>query len=132
LADDGCLQIDALQIGVFSLKTNDLIEISGKGFRILGRKDNVVISGGIKLFPEQIEKKLEGLFENLFFLIGVHDDKYGEKLVLVIERKNKPEPNENQLWKLIKNKLTGFEIPKEIIFTEEIETTSNGKIIRSL
>jgi len=132
LADDGCLQIDALQIGVFSLKTNDLIEISGKGFRILGRKDNVVISGGVKLFPEQIEKKLEGLFENLFFLIGVPDDKYGEKLVLVIERKNKAEPNENQLWKLIKNKLTGYEIPKEIVSAEEIEITSNGKIIRIL
>ena len=131
LNDDGCLQIDAPQIGVFSLKTNDLIEISGKGFRILGRKDNVVNSGGVKLFPEQIEKKLKGIIEGKFFLTGIQDDKFGEKLVLIVENKKELKLNKNQLWKLIKDKLSGYEIPKEIIFVDEIKTTTSGKIIRT-
>ena len=130
--EDGCLQIDAQHLGVYSLKTNDLVELSKDGFRILGRKDNVVISGGIKLYPEQIEKKLEGVINEKFFFTGISEDKFGEKLVLVIEQKNELKFNENKLWELIKNNLAGYEIPKEIVFVKEIKTTTIGKIIRTL
>ena len=132
LTDDDCLQIDAQQIGVFSLKTNDLVEISKNGFRILGRKDNVVISGGIKLFPEQIEKKLIGIIKDRFFFTGIQDDRFGEKLVLVVESTNEPKLSKDQFLELIRDNLSGYEIPKEIIFVDEIKITSSGKIIRTL
>jgi O-succinylbenzoic acid--CoA ligase len=131
-AEDGCLQIDVPYIGVQSMKINDLVEISETGFRILGRKDNVVISGGIKLFPEQIEKKLEGLFENPYYLTGIPDEKYGEKLVLVLEQNKSEQLNKSHLWELIKKNLFGFEIPKDIVFVDKIKHTKNGKIIRIL
>ena len=129
-AEDGCLQIHAPQLGAYFLKTNDLAELSTEGFRILGRKDNVVNSGGVKLFPEQIEKKLEGLFENSFFLTGIPDEKYGEKLVMVVEGKQQAE-TEEQLSKIIKGRLSGYEIPREIVFVERIGRTKSGKIIRA-
>ena len=132
MAEDGCLQIDAPNIGVHQMKTNDLIEISETRFRILGRKDNVVISGGVKLFPELIEKKLEACIDTRFFLTGIPDKKYGEKLVLVIEKRDKQKLNKNQLWELIQARLTGFEIPKEIVFVNEIKLSRNGKIIRQM
>jgi len=130
MADDGCLQIDAPHIGVHQMKTNDLVEISETGFRILGRKDNVVISGGVKLFPEQIEKKLEGLFENKFYLTGLPDEKYGEKLVLVFEQNNREQLSKPQLLELINKCLLGYEIPKDIVFVDAIRYNKNGKIIR--
>jgi O-succinylbenzoic acid--CoA ligase len=131
LTDDACLQINAPQLGVFSLKTNDRVEISKNGFQLLGRQDNVVNSGGLKLFPEQIEKKLEGLFENAFFLTGIPDEKYGEKLVMVVEEKADAAVEE-RLWKLIHGRLSAYEIPRAIIFTDKIRINNNGKLIRSL
>ena len=49
LSDDGCLVIDAPEVCPGRLVTNDIAEISPQGFRILGRKDNVICSGGIKI-----------------------------------------------------------------------------------
>jgi len=132
LTEDTCLQIHAQHLGIHALKTNDLVEISAAGFQILGRKDNVVISGGIKLFPEKIEKKLDGIIKEKFFFTGIRDDKFGEKLVLIIENKNEQKLNKNQLWELMKSNLSGYEIPKEIIFVDKIKITSSGKIIRTL
>ncbi|MCF6171682.1 MAG: AMP-binding protein [Bacteroidales bacterium] len=131
LADDGCLLIDAPHIGVLGMKTNDLVEISETGFRILGRKDNVVISGGIKLFPEEIEQKLEGKIDSRFFLTGIPDEKYGERLALVVEGKRQEE-TERKLQEIVQSRLSGYEIPKEIVFTDKISFTNSGKIIRTL
>jgi O-succinylbenzoic acid--CoA ligase len=126
-----CLVISAEEIGVKKLVTNDLAKMTVKNkFKILGRIDNVILSGGVKLFPEKIEKKLSGWIQNSFYFGGLPDDKLGQRMVLYIEDEGKLRTEIYQIWEKIEAKLKGFEIPKEIIFREHFNRTENGKIIR--
>ncbi|MBN2614307.1 MAG: AMP-binding protein [Bacteroidales bacterium] len=126
--EEQCLNITAPHLGVFELKTNDLVQITDEGFQILGRKDNIINSGGVKLFPETIEKKLSPFIEDAFFMGSVPDEQLGEKLVLFIESDD--ETRRSQLEEIIHRELTGFDIPKEIIFKAAFLRTESGKIIR--
>jgi len=120
-----CLIIDAPGILDEKIVTNDLVElISPTQFIFLGRADNIINSGGIKLIPEQIEEKIAAFINSRFFVIGKPDAKLGEKLVLVIEGSEHPlDPN-------IFMNLTSYEKPKEIIFVPHFKETETGKIIR--
>lgn len=133
--ENECLQIhvpEFLPAGVAGnepLQTNDIAEIlSPTSFRILGRADDAIISGGIKYFPETIEKKLESVIEGRFVISSLPDEKLGERLVLVIEgQRTDIEPINQTLKKL----LTPFERPKAIFFLEKFPETSTGKLKRN-
>ena len=93
----GCLVIDAPKVSENNVITNDLVElISDTEFKWLGRFDNIINSGGIKLIPEQIEKKLAKIIEQRFFVAGVKDAVLGEKLVLVVEIKRDKDTKEQR------------------------------------
>jgi o-succinylbenzoate---CoA ligase len=125
----GCLIIQAPHLDDPDIITNDLVEIiSPTQFRWLGRADNVINSGGIKIFPEQLEKKLQNVIKERFIVTGMPDGKLGEKLVLVIETST-PEKFE-ALPGLIAEKLESYEKPRETIFLEKFPETSTGKINR--
>jgi len=127
-----CLVITAPHLGIYDLETNDIVEIQNNGvFRVLGRKDHVVNSGGVKLFPEQIEYKLGTLLSQPFYISSLPDPHFGEKLVLFIESAKPKDSEIQKLQSRIKEKLTGFEVPKEIYFLEKFNRTESGKIIRS-
>jgi len=132
LDERGCAVINAEYIGVNDQVTNDLAQISSDGrFRILGRIDNIVMSGGLLLHPEIIEKKLHGFIDQEFFLAGLRDHELGERLVIFIEDPGEElSKKENDLLKAIHQRLTGYEIPKSIIFMEEFSRTGNSKILR--
>lgn len=131
-----CLVIDAPKVAQEIIFTNDVVAlISDRHFEWLGRFDNVINSGGIKLYPEKIEEKLSKIIENRFFVAGIKDDKLGEKLVLIIELDTKDSissAEEKSLFDVINNgtSLTKFEKPKEIYFTERFIETETGKIQR--
>lgn len=132
LSDDGCLVINAEQIGIKNLLTNDLAEVDQNGkFKIFGRADHVIISGGIKLFPEKIEEKLGSWIENAFYISSLPDDTLGSKLILYIEDKGRLKMQIYQLWEKVESLLSEYEIPKEIIFCEKFSLTGSGKIIRN-
>lgn len=129
-----CLQIHvsecppAREVGEEPLQTKDIAEIlSPNSFRILGRMDDVIISGGIKYWPETIEKKLEPVITGRFVISSLPDDKLGEKLVLVVEG----EPADISL---IQQKtaelLPPFERPKAVYFLEKFPETANSKLKR--
>ena len=122
--DRDCLVIDAPKVTEELVVTNDVVElISDTHFEWLGRFDNVINSGGIKLQPEKIEEKLSDFIDNRFFVIGIPDEKFGQKLVLVIEG------NEYKI-NFKKSTLSKFEIPKEIYFITKFIETETGKIQR--
>lgn len=126
----GCLNIHAPHLDNPNVITNDLVEIiSPTQFRWLGRADNVINSGGIKFFPEQIEKKLENIIKSRFIVIGLPDKKLGEKVVLVIETST--QKGYDTLPERIAKKLETYERPRDIMFVEKFPETSTGKIIRS-
>ncbi len=126
------LIIDAPAIGVTNLVTNDIAKLmDGGSFDIIGRADNVIVSGGIKLHPEIIENKIKQKISYNFFIGSVADKKLGEKLILFIEGSLTKDFDTVQVKKNISNILSKFEIPKEIVFLKSFLRTENGKLRRN-
>ena len=110
--------------------TNDIIElISESKFQWLGRFDNVINSGGVKLFPEQIEEKLQTIISSRFIISSKADDNLGEKLILIVEN---TKLDTDRLMAEIHSLLTldKFEIPKTIYTLDQFIETKNGKVQR--
>lgn len=123
--ENNCLVIDAPQLSEERLFTNDLVQlINEHQFVLLGRIDNVVNSGGVKLIPEQIESKLSHFISTRFFVGGIPDAVLGEKLVLVVEG------TECKIDDTVFAILDKYERPKAIFFIPEFESTESGKIKR--
>ncbi len=127
LDDRECLVIDAPQVATEKVVTNDLVEfISPTEFRWLGRYDNIINSGGVKLIPEEIERKLATIINNRFFVTGIPDATLGQKLVLLIEGETSNEVLEG----INKVGLEKYELPKTTIFVTKFTETPTGKIDR--
>ncbi|RUT73002.1 AMP-binding protein [Ancylomarina longa] len=127
----GCLLIHAPEILEKDLLTNDMVKLqSDKEFKWIGRFDNVVNSGGIKLFPEQIEDKIRGILSVSFFCAGLPDAHLGQKLVLVLELEEQTSAYKIELMKQLKSLLGKYEQARDIIFIPQFRRTSNGKIQR--
>ena len=125
-----CLVINAPKVSSEIIVTNDVVEITSETeFIWKGRFDNVINSGGIKLHPEVIEKKLASVIQSRFFVAGIPDEKLGEKLILIIEGENNLVIS-NEVRNL-KKVLSKFEIPKEIFFISKFMETTTGKIQRN-
>lgn len=123
--ENGCLVIDAPRVSNEQIVTNDLIDlINDKQFIFLGRIDNVVNSGGIKLIPEIIEAKLGHFIDTPFFVGGIPDAVLGEKLVLVVEG------DERELDEKIFDSLDKYDKPKEVFFLQKFIQGENSKIKR--
>ena len=123
--DRHCLIVDPYNICHEPIVTNDVVQVlNDQQFVWLGRYDNVINSGGVKLFPEQIEEKLSGLIDRRYFLKGMPDEKLGEKLVLVVE--GEPYDIDTDIFA----DLGKFEKPKDILFIKEFTQTESGKVIR--
>lgn len=125
----GCLVIHAPHLDQPDVVTNDLVEIiASNHFRWLGRADHVINSGGIKIFPELVERKLEGKLSHRFIISSLPDQKLGRKVVLVVEVKSGIDPGlhlEN-LYSL----LQPYERPRAVVFLEKFPETFSSKISR--
>ena len=87
LNGDGCLVIDAPGVCAETLVTNDCAQLhpDGRRFRIVGRKDNVINSGGIKIHAEEVELLLRPHLSIPFIITKATDPKFGEVVALVYE-----------------------------------------------
>jgi len=129
-----CLIIHAPHLSNEPIVTNDLVEfITASQFRWLGRADNMINTGGVKVIPEMIEASISLLFEELnisnrFFVASLPDNLLGESVNLFIEGT----PFDNHKEKLFQEKinqlLNRFEIPKSIQFMLQFVNTDTGKI----
>ncbi|UHO38935.1 AMP-binding protein [Chryseobacterium capnotolerans] len=128
LDERGCLSIFAPNVNAELLVTNDLVEIKNdKQFKFLGRIDNVINSGGAKIFPEALEKLVKKEIPNEAIFVGLPDESLGQKLILVIEGS----PSDEVIQKISEVDFDkNFHKPKEIIFIDEIPRTPNGKVSR--
>jgi O-succinylbenzoic acid--CoA ligase len=112
------------------LQTTDLAEIKDeKTFRILGRADHVIISGGIKFSPERIEQKLEAFISQPFMISSLPDDRLGEQIILLIEGNEEPEILPH-LKEICRQHLDQYECPRQVRFIPRLPRTPNGKLIR--
>ncbi len=119
----GCLVIDTPYDGL-QVVTNDVVEIiDQRKFNWIGRADNVINSGGIKLFPEQIENKLKSFINSEFYITSKADELLGQKLILVVE-------GEERSLDFSSADLTKYQQPKEIVFIDQFPRTESGKVKR--
>ena len=135
LDDRGCLVIAAPFL-YEKIITNDIGElISPTRFRWLGRWDNVINTGGVKVMPEKIEAALEKIFTvrniaNRFFVEGVPDERLGNRVTLVVEGSAELHPAIEAALTDLRANFSQYEIPRQIIFTPFFITTENGKVNR--
>lgn len=122
----GCLALQAPYLGIEApLQTNDLVElITAREFRWRGRWDNVVLSGGLKLYPEEIEAQIE-LRQNFFLAAAPHPE-LGQALIGIVEG---PLPGKNQLERAL-TALRKYQKPRNWYSLEKFARTSNGKLQR--
>ena len=145
--EEGCLVIDAPQVCAETLVTNDIVEIEPYiynkveklRFRIKGRKDNVICSGGIKIQIEEVEAFLKPHLEKPFMLAKKKDEKFGEIAVLLTEDEDikKVEATVRRLLsdeseKSSDHKKYKYWIPKEFRYVEHLPLTETGKPKRSI
>jgi len=124
--DRNCLVIKAPKISNETIITNDIVDlISETEFKWLGRFDHVINSGGIKLFPEQIEEILQDKIKERFFIAAIDDLILGQKVVLIIESSNKLTIDKETFEELSK-----YEKPKEIFYLDSFIVTDTSKINR--
>jgi len=127
LTADDCLVIDAPAVCAERLVTNDRAVLRQDGaFRILGRKDNVVCSGGIKIQIEEAERLVAAHTAQPFCFGKTPDPLYGERMVLISEG-----PAE-ALVQLCKQYLPRYWQPRQVIVTDRLPRTETGKPLRRL
>jgi o-succinylbenzoate---CoA ligase len=128
LDERGCLCVEGPVTNMKKLCTNDMAELYKDGsFDILGRIDNVVNSGALKLSPEILESRLaEKISGTAFFFAGLPDEKLGERLVLLLEGNEDIKPAVVEAL----NDFSTYEKPKQIFFLESFAYTETGKLNR--
>lgn len=124
--DRNCLVIHAPHIiAEATVVTNDIVELVNENqFVFLGRIDNIINSGGVKIMPEQVERKLESKIDRRYFIASKEDKELGEKVVLIVEG------DSFEIDNAIFDELDKYERPKEIIFVSKFKETPNGKVLR--
>jgi O-succinylbenzoic acid--CoA ligase len=121
---DGCLVIDAPEVCPELLVTNDIVEIASSRFRILGRKDNVICSGGIKIQIEEVERQLRPHLHAPYLLSKRQDGKFGEIVVLLTEG------SVEEARHICERVLPKYHQPKAYLHVARIPLTETGKPAR--
>lgn len=126
-----CLLINAPHLSNTPIVTNDIVElIDNTQFYWKGRFDFVVNTGGIKVFPEEIEKKIYKILKFPFYIAGKPDEELGEKIVIIVQSENYDDYLNHE--KEIKMLLSKYETPRDIIKVKKIRFSENGKVIREI
>ena len=124
LSEDGCLVIDAPEVCPECLVTNDIAEISPQGFRILGRKDNVICSGGIKIQIEEVERHLRPFLRAPYLISKRPDPKFGEVAVLLTE------DSVDEARQVCERVLPKYHLPRHYLHVDHLPLTETGKPAR--
>lgn len=128
----GCLFVSGAVTNGQLVQTNDLVEIDRDTFQWLGRADNVINSGGVKIVLDQADQHIAQVFHDLgipnaFYCWWEADEKLGQKLVLVIENEvaHFAQP---ELAAEIRKHVSAYENPKHIYFAKAFAKTATDKI----
>jgi fatty-acyl-CoA synthase len=95
---------------------------------LLGRGSNCINSAGEKIYPEEVEealKKDKDVFDCL--VVGLPDERFGQKIVAVVSTVDNKEISEASLINNARDRLAGYKLPKTVIFAPEVQRAPNGK-----
>jgi long-chain acyl-CoA synthetase len=114
------------------IHTRDIGTFDDQGYLyLLDRQDDMIITGGLNVYPRQVE---EVLFQHASVseavVVGVQDDHWGERIVALVCLKPNLEVDARDLIAFCRDRLTGYKTPKEIVFAKQIPKTPFGKVSR--
>lgn len=128
LSEEETLTIEAPAVCDEVLVTNDLARLRPDGsFTIVGRKDNIINSGGIKIQIECIEEALRSIISANFAITSVAHPKFGEAIVLLAEKGSGSLPLPTEIDRVLEK----YQRPKHILEVEAVPMTGSGKINRA-
>ncbi len=127
----GCLVISAPAVCAQTLTTNDIAEVTtspdgSRKFRIVGRADNVICSGGIKIQAEQVERLLDGRISVPYVVTWQPDERLGQAVTLVLEG-----GDVDLARQACDELLPRYWRPKHIVSVNQIPRTETGKLKRN-
>jgi fatty-acyl-CoA synthase len=96
-----------------------------------GRDDDMIVSGGENVFPQEVEDLLAGhekIAEAAVF--GVDDDEFGQRLKAVIVTKGSGELSEDEVKTYVKSNLAGYKVPRDVEFIDELPRNATGKVLK--
>lgn len=128
-SEEGCLIVDAPRVCHQALVTHDIVEMDadGRRFKVVGRIDNVICCGGVKIQAEKVEKMLKPWIDVPFMVAKEKNEKFGEIPVLVVEGKEN-----KKLEDIIAHVLPKYWVPKKTLFVTRLPLTETGKPRRML
>ncbi|MBT1688362.1 AMP-binding protein [Dawidia soli] len=133
--DRGCLVIHAPHVPQ-PVVTNDLVDMTAPGsFQWLGRWDNVINSGGVKIIPEKVEEAIGAVLNGLnltrsFIVCGLPDPNLGHKLTLIVDGIEFTPQQWNVIQAKLRQSLPAYEVPKDHLSVPAFRYTDTGKIHR--
>lgn len=137
--DRGCLHITSAATNFERVQTNDVVELvtSEPGtvrFRLLGRADMVINSGGVKVQPEQVERIIQDVLTpesvTRLFVAGLPDERLGQRVVLICEQRLFATAEFKAMQEAVRLRVGPFAVPKEQIAVASFSETPTGKIDR--
>lgn len=129
----GCLVVHTPHLTTKAHITNDLVELADDThFRWLGRIDNVILSGGKKIHPEQLEAKTAGVIPYPHFFMAFPDDRLGEAVALVLETDRGSEEVLDEVLTALFSVLSEHELPRRVTALRSFLRTGSGKVVRRL
>jgi acyl-CoA synthetase (AMP-forming)/AMP-acid ligase II len=109
--------------------SGDLATVAADGsITLLGRDSISINTGGEKVHPEEVEAVLrqsEDVYDVL--VVGAPDDRWGERVVAVVEPTPGTEPDEDALRALARLSLAGYKVPKQVVFVDKVVRSPSGK-----
>jgi malonyl-CoA/methylmalonyl-CoA synthetase len=111
-------------------KTGDMGELLDNGYlKIVGRAKDLIITGGLNVYPKEIEERIDalpGIAESA--VIGVPDPDFGEAVTAVVVAKPGHAPSEADLIAALKAEIANFKVPKRVHFVDELPRNAMGKV----
>ena len=96
-----------------------------------GRDDDMIVSGGENVFPQEVEDLLsshDSISEAAVF--GVDDEQFGQRLKAVVVTTGSKRLSEAEIKTYVKSNLAGYKVPRDVAFVDELPRTSTGKVLK--
>jgi fatty-acyl-CoA synthase len=96
-----------------------------------GRDDDMIVSGGENVFPQEVEELLhrhDAVADAA--VVGVDDDEWGQRLRAVVVKQKGKQLSEDQVKSYVKERLARYKVPREVVFMDELPRNATGKVLK--
>ena len=115
-------------------RTGDVGALDDAGYlSIVGRAKDLIISGGLNVYPKEIEERIDalpGVVESA--VVGVPDADFGEAVVAVVVARASHALTESGIVDALKAEIAGFKVPKRVLFVDELPRNAMGKVQKNV